>query len=93
VGTLKAKGDNPDRKSWSPRLGVGAVGRLPTHHKNIQMLKDLKISKRYVFRLKKPVYSRKIPKINKIKKIFWNIVGGFHGVENKYMFIPYSTFL
>jgi hypothetical protein len=25
----------PDRKSWSPRLGVGAVGRLPTHHKNI----------------------------------------------------------
>jgi hypothetical protein len=35
VGTPKAKGDNPDRKSWSPRLGVGAVGRLPTHHKNI----------------------------------------------------------
>jgi hypothetical protein len=42
VGTPKAKGDNPDRKSWSPRLGVGAVGQLPTHHKNVQMLKDLK---------------------------------------------------
>jgi hypothetical protein len=28
VETPKAKGDNPDRKSWSPRLGVGAVGRL-----------------------------------------------------------------
>jgi hypothetical protein len=32
-----------DLKTWSPRLGVGAVGQLPTHHKNIQMLKDLKI--------------------------------------------------
>jgi hypothetical protein len=35
AGTPKAKGDNPDRKSWSPRLGVGAVGQLPIHHKNI----------------------------------------------------------
>jgi hypothetical protein len=43
VGTPKAKGVNPDRKSWSPRLGIEAVGQLPTHHKNIPMLKDLKI--------------------------------------------------
>jgi hypothetical protein len=46
VGTPKAKGDNPDRKSWSSRLEVGVVGQLPTHHKNIQMLKDLKIQLR-----------------------------------------------
>jgi hypothetical protein len=39
VGTPKAKGDNPERKSWSPRLGVGAVGRLPTHHKTYKCLK------------------------------------------------------
>jgi hypothetical protein len=35
VGTPKAKKYNPDRKSLSPRLRVGAVGQLPTHHKNI----------------------------------------------------------
>jgi hypothetical protein len=37
VRTPKAKEDNPDRKSWSPRLVVGAVGQLSTHHKNIRI--------------------------------------------------------
>jgi hypothetical protein len=42
VRALKAKGVNPNGKSWSPKLGVDAVGQLPTHHKNVQMLQVIK---------------------------------------------------
>jgi hypothetical protein len=40
VGTLKAKGVNPERKSWSSWWGVNAVGQFPNHHSNVQMLKE-----------------------------------------------------
>jgi hypothetical protein len=43
VETPKAKRVNPERKSWSPRLGVEAMGQLLTQHKNIPMLKYLNI--------------------------------------------------
>jgi hypothetical protein len=58
VGTPKAKGDNPDRKLWSPRCGG------PAPHPS-QKYTNAKRPKDDVFRLRKTVYSWKIPKINK----------------------------